>query len=620
MTTPVVLTEMNLFVGQERLLLQPIASPSSEVIVIDRLTHETRVTSFDPSLIPGDSERKLVFGIMGTISLIAGPYLILVTAVTKMGEVSGHSVWRIDRTELVPHTKTTRHLTEDQVRFNTTYLSMIRQVLDTEYFYFCNSYDLTHTCQRLNQRPADFDSMSLFDRSDKRFVWNASLLSDWNSRPELKKFCVPVIHGFIGIRNVHVNGTTFRWILISRRGVWRAGCRLLVRGSDRRTGDPANFVETEQVIEYQTSGTTGRCSFVQIRGSIPLLWSQSPNLKYKPPPVPIPSPDQPDVMAKHVDDVTATYGPVVLVNLINQTGAEGRMEQEFASTVRSLNHPLVRYEAFDFHHECRKMRWDRLSLLMDRLSRDQEEIGYFHVTQDSANHPPVVQKVQKGIFRTNCIDSLDRTNVVQGLLARRSLEQQLRRLSILSPGESVSQHPDFERVYRNVWADNADILSIQYSGTGALKTDFTRTGKRTVLGAIRDGVHSLTRYYKNNLTDGVRQDAIDLFLGLHVVDAREGLDLPCKLDRRKDWKFAALPLILLGSVAMFFFSILLPHEHGTETFAYLLFWAAMASISVSVILYYGHEFVDFPRLRPEAFVVRSPNRRSSASRLLHQET
>lgn len=48
-------------------------------------------------------------------------------------------------------------------------------------------------------------------------------------------------------------------------------------------------------------------------------------------------------------------------------------------------------------------------------------------------------------------------------------------------------------------------MSTQYSGTGALKTDFTRTGKRTKLGALRDGLNSLTRYYKNNFTDGYRQ-------------------------------------------------------------------------------------------------------------------
>ena len=36
-----------------------------------------------------------------------------------------------------------------------------------------------------------------------------------------------------------------------------------------------------------------------------------------------------------------------------------------------------------------------------------------------------VVSVQKGVFRTNCIDCLDRTNVVQSLLAHKSLQEQL---------------------------------------------------------------------------------------------------------------------------------------------------------------------------------------------------
>merc|ERR1712235_71370 len=64
-----------------------------------------------------------------------------------------------------------------------------------------------------------------------------------------------------------------------------------------------------------------------------------------------------------------------------------------------------------------------------------------------------------------------------------------------------------------VWADNADACSTQYAGTGALKTDFTRTGQRTKLGLLMDGKNSAIRYYKNNFCDGYRQDSMDFFLG-----------------------------------------------------------------------------------------------------------
>lgn len=64
---------------------------------------------------------------------------------------------------------------------------------------------------------------------------------------------------------------------------------------------------------------------------------------------------------------------------------------------------------------------------------------------------------------------------------------------------------DFEKMFKNVWADNADACAKQYAGTGALKTDFTRTGKRTKLGLLMDGVNSCIRYVKNNFMDGYRQ-------------------------------------------------------------------------------------------------------------------
>ena len=47
-------------------------------------------------------------------------------------------------------------------------------------------------------------------------------------------------------------------------------------------GNVANFVETEQLVEVEGPKGAAVSSYVQVRGSIPILWSQKPNLKYKP--------------------------------------------------------------------------------------------------------------------------------------------------------------------------------------------------------------------------------------------------------------------------------------------------------------------------------------------------
>ena|SRR5882724_5256821 len=96
------------------------------------------------------------------------------------------------------------------------------------------------------------------------------------------------------------------------------------------------------------------------------------------------------------------------------------------------------------------------------------------------------------------------------------------------------------------WADNADVCSIQYTGTGALKTDFTRTGKRSPMGAVMDVVNSFVRYYKNNFSDGFRHDAIDLFLGNYKIDENEGKFVKCPLKDRHEWKYLTVRKLFMS--------------------------------------------------------------------------
>jgi hypothetical protein len=52
-----------------------------------------------------------------------------------------------------------------------------------------------------------------------------------------------------------------------------------------------------------------------------------------------------------------------------------------------------------------------------------------------------------------------------------------------------------------------------YSGTPAMKTDFTATGKRTIKGALDDGYYGTKRWFLGNFFDARDQDFIDFSLG-----------------------------------------------------------------------------------------------------------
>ena len=80
---------------------------------------------------------------------------------------------------------------------------------------------------------------------------------------------------------------------------------------------------------------------------------------------------------------------------------------------------------------------------------------------------------------------------------------------------------EFESKYKNIWADHGDRISHAYSGTNALKADFVRTGKRTMKGALVDGVLSGTRFFINNFRDGYNQDCHDYFLKALVPKKQE---------------------------------------------------------------------------------------------------
>lgn len=87
--------------------------------------------------------------------------------------------------------------------------------------------------------------------------------------------------------------------------------------------------------------------------------------------------------------------------------------------------------------------------------------------------------------------------------------------------DQLLRYAQVEAKFKILWANHGDDISQQYAGTGALKSGFTRTGKRTMGGMIDDGIKSLTRYYLNNFCDGRKQDALDLVTGTYHVDKSE---------------------------------------------------------------------------------------------------
>uniref|UniRef100_A0A3B3DQT6 Inositol polyphosphate-5-phosphatase F n=1 Tax=Oryzias melastigma TaxID=30732 RepID=A0A3B3DQT6_ORYME len=402
--------------------------------------------------------------------------------------------------------------------------------MDSDSFYYSLTYDLTNSVQR--QGDLDRSGLPLWKQVDDRFFWNKHMIQDLIDLqvPEADFWVTPIIQGFVQVEELVVNYNEtsdeersspesppkeitcvddihprFTVALISRRSRHRAGMRYKRRGVDT-DGHVANYVETEQLIHVHSH----TLSFVQTRGSVPVFWSQA-GYRYNPRPrIEKGEKETMSYFAAHFDEQLRLYKKQVIINLIDQSGREKIIGDAFLKQVLLYNNPNLTYVSFDFHEHCRGMKFENVQTLTDAISDIITDMKWAWVDQAG-----VICK-QEGFFRVNCVDCLDRTNVVQAAIARAVMEQQLKKLGVMPPEQPLPLK--CYRIYQVMWANNGDTISRQYAGTAALKGDFTRTGERKLAGVMKDGVNSANRYYLNRFRDAYRQAVIDLMMGVPVTE------------------------------------------------------------------------------------------------------
>ncbi|GMM50980.1 phosphatidylinositol-3-phosphatase [Starmerella bacillaris] len=510
-----------------------------------------------------------IVGILGIVDLPRSKLLVLATKCEHSGNLLDNEVYKITSTDVLP--------LSDLNKNDAHYMSLVKAHFKKANLYFSPTTDLTNSQQRLaQQKPCD-----------SRFLWNHEISRDFQAFPQ---FFTPVVFGIFSEKSADINNHTVQLSLLSRRSRFRAGTRYFRRGLDV-DGHAANYNETEQIVWVDRSDVY---SYVQTRGSVPAFWGEVNTLKYRPK-LQIGDISASVVAAeKHFAEQKKLYGPQILVNLVNQSGYEKRVKDTYEAVVSELKDKDIEYVYFDFHKECSKMRWHRVKLLMNQLEElGLYEHGWFHKRGET------VLEEQAGVIRTNCMDCLDRTNVVQSTIALNMAERQLQDAGVFPQKLDITFYQDFTKLFRNMWADNADGVSCAYSGTGALKTDFTRTGKRTKWGAFDDFCNSLLRYYRNNLTDGPRQDGFSVALGDYTMPSR----VHPFVDRRP-LVIQSMPYIMFGCGLVTFMSVLFPSQNHGFLFNMVMtcIFALMFLYALWYIFANGIQYVNWPKLTPVEFV------------------
>ncbi|CAG8506399.1 382_t:CDS:10, partial [Acaulospora colombiana] len=230
---------------------------------------------------------------------------------------------------------------------------------------------------------------------------------------------------------------------------------------------------------------------------VPLFWSQSP-YGLKPRPILERSDrENSEAFSKHFDSILLNYGIVNCINLVETNGREAVIGSAYREELEKQNRDAIKYTEFDFHKECKGMKYENISNLISLLDQRFSAMKYFW---------------------KNCMDCLDRTNVVQSALAREVLNLQLLRLGLSEfIVDGISHYEQFENIFNEVWANNGDSISKEYAGTSALK------GKRNLQGVVNDASNSIARLFQNNFKDFFRQALIDYLLGNHSIEVFQEL-------------------------------------------------------------------------------------------------
>ncbi|KAI1204802.1 putative SAC1 protein [Annulohypoxylon truncatum] len=645
--------DINVHVAADSYTFTSPSSPNAPALIVDRPTGDVRLseTAFIPKRV---SRVSSIAGILGFIRLRLDKYAIIITKAHPVGRLKGHMVYKVVSTDFLPMRERQIHdPDEDQ------FLSLLKTYIMRGPMYFSYSLDLTNSFQR--QAISD-NASPLWMRADDRFFWNKFVQTDLinyrrtggrsqpGPQPSVDPYILPLIWGTLEIRPTTFKNTQLTIVLITRKGRYRAGTRYFTRGLDDE-GHAANYNETEQVIVLNDTGRglggyagssdmqSGKygaegaemqvLSYVQTRGSVPVYWAEINALKYTPKLQIRGIETALGAAKKHFDEQIRIYGDNYLVNLVNQGGREKRIKEAYEQMVQKLvsspsekvksdavtdekfhviepsssrhEYDRLHYIYFDYHHETKGMQMHKAMLLVEQMKDALIAQQYFRGVDMPANGGLETRNYQTSVVRTNCMDSLDRTNVVQSMLARWTLDRMFVDLGLLQRGETfATADPDFEFLFRNLWADNADTVSNSYAGTGAMKTDITRLGKRTKAGIMGDGKVAVMRYYLNNFRDGPRQDAFDLFLGAYEPAAANIGSSLIFADRRPIL-IQSIPYILAFSI--FFVLVGLFTRRGPNASAwtiriFILFWLAVAGWSFNFIINNGMLFVNWPKLNP----------------------
>lgn len=142
------------------------------------------------------SKVSTIHGVAGTIRLLAGMYVLVITSQKAVGTYVGYPVFRVMSMKFLPCNLGSRHLSSQEKRDEAYFLTLLKIVESTPGLYYSYETDITLNLQRRCKLVEGWMSKPMWKQADPRFVWNRNILEELIEN-KLDRFILPLLQGNI---------------------------------------------------------------------------------------------------------------------------------------------------------------------------------------------------------------------------------------------------------------------------------------------------------------------------------------------------------------------------------------------------------------------------------------
>eukprot|EP01080_Neovahlkampfia_damariscottae_P005190 gene5190-8796_t len=476
--------------------------------------------------------------------------------------------------------------------------------------FYCETLDLT--CPFPN-------SNSVYFGYDKEFRWN-EFISEEFRRIGMNDLCCILLQGLSVGKQISSKKDKISIGMLTKRSNLNPGTRYFSRGLNYNIS-PGNEYEFEIIVwNEQEKQIINWSSFIGRRGTVPIHWKSEINSQFQDAQIIISEEPFKNVQI-YYDKIFDKYKNIKKLTLLNLLRfkdvhpQEGNLANYFKESLKEIKNDKIQMLNFDwltnkklngFDFAVEKL-WETINGVVEENSINS---GTFRLNSSGKILDSKISMKQNGLFRVNCADSLDRTNLSIFFITLKTIPNLLKNIGVESLCPIESEALQLSKVKNEfssfllmklseMFINNGDVCSLLFTNTVAMHTEHLREFAEHLPKAQSNTKIIVERRIQNTIFDKSRNAQYEMFLGMNFDQYFDQNNLFSSIDFEKRLRYCSpypsfilkdIPteinslsqeFILLNSSSKYFW--ICPRDFDfVEVFIYLPFYCKVTEFSLTL--------------------------------------